>query len=66
MESPEHIAGLAGVTVTVGVGFTVMVWFAVALQPLVVPVTVYVVVEPGLALGLGQVVQLKPAAGAHV
>lgn len=37
---PEHIVADGGATVTVGVGLTVTCTVCVALQPLVVPVTV--------------------------
>jgi hypothetical protein len=57
------MAPLAGVTVIVGVGFTVTVMLAVVLHPLLVPVTVYVVVPPGLAFGFGQLVQFSPVPG---
>jgi len=46
---------------------TVTVTCAVAVQPLAsVPVTVYVVVEEGLAETLAPVVVLSPVAGDHV
>jgi hypothetical protein len=60
------MVGDTGITDTVGVAFTVIVTVAVDVQPLLVPVTVYVVVEPGFAVGFGQLVQLNPPAGAHV
>jgi hypothetical protein len=48
---PEHNEELGGVTVTVGVGNTLIVMVAVLLHPLLfVPVTVYVVVPAGLAI----------------
>src|SRR5204862_2798412 len=46
---PAQIA-TSGDTPTVGCGFTVTVTVAVLLHPAVVPVTVYVVVAPGLDL----------------
>ena len=61
---PEQI-DVEGVTVTVGGGCTVTVTDCEAEQPPVVPVTVYVVVEPGSAVGLGQLVQLNPVTGNH-
>jgi hypothetical protein len=45
---------------------TVTVTCAVAVQPLAVPVTVYVIVEEGLAETLAPVVALRPVAGDHV
>src|SRR5258706_576528 len=49
-DCPLQIAG-GGVTVMTGSGFTITVTCAVAEQPLLsVPVTVYVVVEDGLAV----------------
>lgn len=59
---PEHIVA-APLAVKVGIGFTVIVTDAVFPQPFVVPVTVYVVVEVGLAVGVAEVVLLKPVAG---
>ena len=50
----------------VGVGFTTTFTVAVPVQPPKVPVTVYVVVTVGDALGFGQLVQLKPADGVHL
>ena len=38
--SPEHIVAAGGITVIVGVGFTVTVTLRVCTQPPVVPVTV--------------------------
>jgi len=54
------------VTVTVGVGFTVIVTVALAEHVPVVPVTVYVVVAPGVAVTLLPVVALRPVPGDHV
>jgi hypothetical protein len=65
-ELPEHIDGEPGVTVTLSVAATVTVTVAVEVQPELVPVTVYVVVDAGLALGLAQFVQLNPVPGLHV
>jgi hypothetical protein len=63
---PAQIAGAAGVTLTVGSGRTVTVMVAVPVQPWAfVPITVYVVVAVGFAVGFAQVVQLKPVAGDH-
>jgi hypothetical protein len=46
-----------------GKGFTVTVTCAVPVQPLVVPVTVYVVVAVGFAVTVDPVVGDKPVAG---
>ena len=63
---PGQIAGAEGVTVITGFGLTVIVTVAVFVQPFTaVPVTVYVVVTVGDAVGFAQVVQLNPVAGAH-
>ena len=56
-------SGPTGVIVTVGNGFTVTVTVAVLLHPAVVPVTVYVVVAPGLAVTVAPVVADSPVAG---
>jgi len=59
VELPEHIVGGADKD-TVGVTFTVITTVCAALvQPPVVPVTVYVIVEPGLAVTLAPVVALR-------
>ena len=64
---PVHITGAAGFAVGEGKGFTVTVTAAVAVHPLAsVPVTVYVVVATGLAVGFAPVVALNPVAGVHV
>jgi hypothetical protein len=55
-----------GVTVTEGNGFTVTLTVAVLIHPPVVPVTVYVVVVPGVAVTEAPVVALKPVPGLHV
>ena len=53
--------------VTTNAGETVRVTLSLVTQPFtLVPVTVYVVVEPGLAVGFGQLVQLNPVPGLHV
>ena len=64
-DCPTQIAGGVG-TVTTGSGLTVTVTCAVAVHPFKVPVTVYVVVEFGVAVTVEPVVALKPAGGAHV
>jgi hypothetical protein len=67
MFPPGQIAGAEGLTVIVGNGFTVTVTVAVLVQPAaLVPVTVYVVVTVGDAVGFGHVVQLKPVEGAQL
>jgi hypothetical protein len=48
-------------------GNTLIITVAVSVQPFVaVPVTVYVVLDEGLASGLEQPVQDRPAAGVQV
>jgi hypothetical protein len=55
------------VTATVGLGFTVTVPVAVAVHPAaLVPVTVYVVVAPGVNVGLAPVDALKLVEGFQV
>jgi hypothetical protein len=54
-----------GETVTTGTGFTVTVTCAVAVQPSASPVTVYVVVEFGVAVTVEPVAELNPVAGLH-
>ena len=49
----------------VGMALTVTVTITVLLQPLVVPVTVYIVVDDGLAVTLAPVVADKPVDGDH-
>ena len=61
-EAPLQMAG-GGVTVTTGGGLTVTVTCAVAVHPLDVPVTVYVVVLVGFAVTEEPVVLLNPIAG---
>ena len=53
-------------TVITGGGLMVTVTCAVAVHPLDVPVTVYVVVEVGVAVTDAPVVLLNPVAGLHV
>jgi hypothetical protein len=65
VDAPEHIVGGADV-VTVGLGFTVTITVVFPVQPLVVPVTVYVLVTVGLAVTDVPVVALNPVPGAHV
>ena len=61
-----QIAG-GGVTVITGRGFTVTVTCVVAVQPLLsVPVTVYVVVEEGLAVTGEPVDELKFVEGVQL
>jgi hypothetical protein len=62
----EHILDVGKFTDTVGVGLTVITTVAILEQVPVVPVTVYVVVEVGVAVTVAPVVALNPAAGAHV
>jgi len=62
---PEHIVAEGGVTVTVGVGLTVITTDCVSLQPPLTPVTVYVVVVAGVAVTPAPVVVLRPVAGLH-
>lgn len=56
----------SGVTKNVGDGFTVSVNWVVDEHPFALPVTVYVVVDVGLAVTLEPVVALSDAAGLHV
>jgi hypothetical protein len=64
---PEQMVAGEGLMVIVGRGRTVTVTVAVPVQPAaLVPVTVYVVVTVGDAVGLGQVVQLKPVEGVQL
>jgi hypothetical protein len=55
-----------GETVITGIGLTVTVTCAVAVHPRASPVTVYVVVEVGLAVTDEPVVALNPVAGDHI
>jgi len=51
VDEPTQMLGIAATAVTVGNGLTVRVTVAVPVQPAAdVPVTVYVVVEPGVAV----------------
>jgi hypothetical protein len=64
---PEQIFDEPAVSVTVGVGFIVMVILSLPLHPLAsVPTIVYVVVVPGLALTTVPVVAFNPVAGLQV
>jgi hypothetical protein len=54
-ELPLHNVAEEGVTVIVGFGFTVMVEVAVFVQTPLVPVTVIVLVEVGLAITVAPV-----------
>ena len=65
-EPPEHIEGDDGVTFIVGVATIVIVTVFEAVHVPIVPVTVYVVVEPGLAVTTAPVVPLNPVPGLHV
>lgn len=62
---PKQIV-VAGETVKVGVGFTVIVTCVVSEQLPLVPTTVYVVVIVGFAKVLEQFVQLSPVPGLQV
>lgn len=63
---PAHTGELLP-AVGVGNEFTVTVTVAVLVQPAaVVPVTVYVIVEVGLAVTVAPVVDDKPVPGLHV
>jgi len=64
-ESPVHKVTGFGVTLTVGIGFTVTVIVFTPVHPAVVPVTVYVVVAEGLAITVEPVVMLSPEDGDH-
>ena len=64
---PSQIVLFVADAFTTGMGFTVTVTVAVFVQPLaLVPVTVYVVVAFGVAVGFAQLVQERPVAGDHV
>ena len=54
-----------GETASTGKGLTVRVTCDVAVHPLMSPVTVYVVVEEGLAVTLAAVVELNAIEGVH-
>jgi hypothetical protein len=60
---PEQM--VAELTLTVGLGVMVTVEVFASVQPLVVPVTVYVVDEPGVAVTVEPVVALSPVEGVH-
>lgn len=60
---PSQIVAAAGVTITVGTGLTVTVTVVVPVHPLVVPDTVYVVVDVGFAVTIAPVVEDKPVEG---
>jgi len=62
---PLHIEGEGGVTLMVRAELTVTVTVCVPEHPEVVPVTVYVVVDAGLALTVEPTVVLKPVGGDH-
>jgi hypothetical protein len=55
-----------GTAETVGIGFTVTETELVAEHPLLVAVTVYEVVDAGVATGLAIVVELNPVAGSQL
>ena len=61
-----HKVDEAGVNVIVGLGFTTTCTVLVLVHPAKEPVTVYVVVTVGEAVGEAQLVQLKVDAGDHV
>jgi len=63
---PGQIVEVGGVTITVGVGVTVITELAVPEHVFVVPVTVYVVVKVGLAVTVAAVVELSPAIGSQL
>ena len=64
MDAPAQIVFVPD-AFTVGIGLTVMVTVRVPLQLPVAPVTVYVVVTDGLAIGLATLGSLNPVAGNH-
>lgn len=66
VELPAQIVTEVGETVTLGEAFTVIVDVAVFVQPLAVPVTVYVVVVVGEAVTVAPVVVFNPVPGDHV
>ena len=63
---PEHTDADDGLSVTVGVGVTVITDESVLLQPPFVPVTVYVVLLAGVAITEAPVLLFNPVAGLHV
>jgi hypothetical protein len=66
MVPPGQSAGEGGVTVTVGMGFTVIVCVTELVQVAKVPVMVYVVVVKPLKVTVAPVVALKPTDGDQV
>ena len=64
VDCPAQIAD-GGVMVTTGSGLTVTVVWTLDVQPLVVPVTVYVVVLAGVAVTLEPVDELSVEEGLH-
>jgi hypothetical protein len=67
VELPGHIVGETAVAFTVGSGATVIGTVAVLVHPFPsVPVTVYVIEEPGVAFTVPPVVALNPVEDAHV
>jgi hypothetical protein len=62
---PVQRVGEDGVTDTAGRGLTIIVIVDVSLQAPLLPITVYVVVAVGVAVGLGHVVQVNDVAGLH-
>ena len=66
VDEPVQIDADTGVTVSTGIGFTVIVWFAVPEQPEVVPVIVYIVVTVGEAVTVAPVLALRLADGLQV
>ena len=62
----QMIAGFLLIEIAVGVGFTVTATVFVAVQPnSLAPVTVYVLVDVGLAVTVSPVAADKPVAGDH-
>jgi hypothetical protein len=64
VDCPSQIVA-EGEMVSIGTGLTVTVTCAVAVHPLKSPVTVYVIVEDGLAITLAPVVEFRVVAGLH-
>ena len=63
---PVQSTGAKGITTIIGKGLMVTVTLLVLLHPLTsVPVTVYIVVEEGLAVTVAPVVDESPEAGDH-
>jgi hypothetical protein len=60
---PEHTGELLVITGADGFGFTFTIAVAVFIHPLLVPVTVYVVVDDGFALTVFPVLPFKPVEG---